>query len=267
MGDRSRAADVPSAPGGASPPAAVPRSCAAALAAGALVATVALAGCTTTQDRSAAMSKNAAKAAAEKVFRVGKTNRDVTVEDVVRLEGDGAAAVVVKLDNRTSKPQTLVPIGVDLYDAKRVSIYTNRIDGLDPALNNVPVAPPGVSYWVNNQVPTVKPARTRVRLGTSRAAAPSKLPAMKLAKVKLGEDSGVKTARGVVRNLSAVEQRKLTIFAVATKGDRVVAAGRGVVDRLAAKGGRAQHFNIYFTGDPSGAKLHLFAPPSTLGAA
>jgi hypothetical protein len=259
--------DVPSAPGGASPPTAVPRSRAALLAAGAIVATAALAGCTTTQERSAIMSKNAEKAAAEKVFKVGKTNAGIKVEDVVRLDGDGAAAVVVKLDNTTGKPQTLVPIGVDLYDAKKVTLYTNRIDGLDPALNNVPVAPPGVSYWVNNQVPTAKPARTRVRLGTSKVATPAQLPEMKLAKVELGEDAGVKTARGVVRNLSAIEQKKLTIFAVATKGDRVVAAGRGVVDRLAPKGGRAQRFNIYFTGDPGGAKLHLFAPPSTLGAA
>lgn len=249
------------------PRSAAPARCVAPGAA-ALLATALLAGCTTTQERSAAMSSEASEAAQAKRFVVGRTNRDVAVDGVKRLEGeDGATAIVVRIRNRSGKAQALVPIGVDLWDARKGSLYSNRVDGLDPALNNVPVAPPGVSYWVNNQLPATRPARMQVRIGTARGEVPPSLPQLKIARVKLGEDAGVFTARGVVRNRSAVEQRKLTIFAVATKGDRIVAGGRAVVERLAAKGGRAQRFSIYFTGDPSGAKLHVFAPPSILGAA
>lgn len=226
-----------------------------------------LGGCTTTQERSALLSSQAEKAAEAKKFKVGKTSREVTVETVARLQGADAAAVVVRLDNRTGKAQTLLPIGLDLYDAKKVSLYTNRIDGLDPALNNVPVAPPGVSYWVNNQVPVAKPARTRVRIGVPRQATPADLPEIKVAKLKVGDDTGVATLTGVVRNLSPVEQRRLTIFAVALKGSKIVAAGRAVVDKLGPKGSKGQRFSIYFTGDPSGATLHVDAPPSTFAGA
>ncbi|MDO9356478.1 MAG: hypothetical protein Q7T55_22465 [Solirubrobacteraceae bacterium] len=225
-----------------------------------------LAGCTTTQERSAKMSSQAAKAAEAKKFNVGKTSRDVVAEDVVRLEGDGSAAVVVRLDNRTGQAQTMLPIGVDLYDAKKQSLYTNRIDGLDLALNTVSVAPPGVSYWVNNQVPVAKPERTRVRVGVPKGKLPADLPEMKISETKLGDDAGVHTLQGKVRNLSKVEQKRLTIFAVASDGGKVVAAGRGVVDLL-PPGGKAKRFSIYFTGDPRGAKLHVDAPPSTLAGA
>lgn len=228
----------------------------------------ALSGCTTTQERSALMSSQAAKAAEAKRFKVGRTNRVVRVEATKRLEGEGgAAAVVVRIVNRTSTTQTSVPIGVDLWDAKRVSLYSNRIDGLDAALNTVPVVPPGTSYWVNNQLPAARPSRMQVRLGTSRVRTPSALPEIKVARVRLGEDAGIVTATGVVRNLSAVEQRRLTIFAAATKGDDIVAGGRAVVERLAPKGGRGQRFKIYFNGDPRGATLHVAAPPSTLPGA
>jgi hypothetical protein len=224
------------------------------------------AGCTTTQERSAKMSSQAAKAAEAKKFNVGKTNREVVAQDVVRLDGEGSAAVVVRLDNKTREAQTMLPIGVDLYDAKKVSLYTNRIDGLDLALNTVTVAPPGVSYWVNNQVPAMKAERTRVRVGVPKGEGTSDLPEMKVSGTKLGDDAGVHTLQGKVRNLSKVEQKRLTIFAVALDGDKIVAAGRGVVDFL-PPGGKPKRFSIYFTGDPRGAKLHVDAPPSTFAGA
>ena len=224
-----------------------------------------LAGCTTTQERSAILSKNAAKVAKAKTFNVGRTNATLTAAKVTTLAGDGANTVVVKIENRGTKSQVLVPIGVDLYGAKKTSIYTNRIDGLDAPLNNIPVAEPGTSWWVNNQLPGEKATRTRVRIGTSRTPLPKALPEMKISDVKVADDAGVKVARGKVANLSPIEQKRLTIFAVALKGDKVVAAGRAVIEKLGPKGSKRQRFNVYFTGDPTGAKLEISAPPSTLG--
>jgi len=54
------------------------------------------------------------------------------------------------------------------------------------------------------------------------------------------------------------------ISCVARRGGRVVAAGRAIVDRLGAKGTKPQLFRIFFIGNPKGAKLTLFAPPTVL---
>lgn len=236
---------------------------------GGLAPLVLLGGCTTTQERSAALAKDAADAAEAKRFKVGRTNADVEAAQVSRLEGEGAAAIVVRIENTSKQPQIAVPIGLDLYDKGKVSLYTNRVDGLEPALNTLAVAPPGESWWVNNQVPADEPARTRVRIGTSKAGAPpAELPEMEVTEdLKLGEDVGVVTGSGEVSNPSDVDQVRLTIYAVAFKGDEVVAAGRAVIDRLPAKSKKPAKFNVYFTGDPRGAELRVFAPPTTLGGA
>lgn len=236
---------------------------------GAFVSLLALAGCTTTQERSSALAKNAAVAAEAKKFKVGKTNSDIEVDKVTRLQGDGASAIVVRVVNDSKATQVAVPIGLDLYDKAKTSLYTNRVDGLEPALNNLAVVPPGESWWVNNQVPADAPARTRVRVGTSKITTPpTKLPEIEVSQdLKLGEDVGVITGGGTVSNRSDVDQVRLTIYALAFKGKKVVAAGRAVIDRLPAKTKKPAKFNVYFTGDPRGAELRVFAPPSTLGGA
>lgn len=241
----------------------------AAAAFGVVGALLALGGCTTTQDRSAALAKDASEAAEAKKFKVGKTNGEVEAASVTRLQGEGAAAIVVRVKNPTNATQVTVPIGLDLYDKAKASLYTNRVDGLEPALNNLAVVPPGESWWVNNQVPADKPARTRVRIGTSKVATvPPKLPEIEVSEdLEIGEDVGVITGSGTVSNRSAVDQVRLTIYAVAFKGGKVVAAGRAVIDRLPANTKKPAKFNVYFTGDPRGAKLRVFAPPSTLGGA
>jgi hypothetical protein len=231
-----------------------------------VVAVVPLAGCTTTQERSAELAKNASKAAAAKRFNVGRTSRVLKAASITTLKGDGANTVVVKVENRSTDPQVMTPIGVDLYDAKKASIYTNRIDGLDAALNNIPLAEPGTSWWVNNQLPGATAARTRVRIGTPKAP-PTEIPKLEVSSVELTEDAGTKVARGKVTNLSTVAQLRLTVFAVAVKDGRVVAAGRAVIEKVGPKGSKRQPFNVYLTGDPTGAKLEVSAPPSTFGGA
>ena len=71
-------------------------------------------------------------------------------------------------------------------------------------------------------------------------------------------------AIGNVANRSAVEQRRLVVFAVARKGDRVVAAGRAIVERLAP--GKSAHFTAFLIGDPRGAELSAAAPPTVVSA-
>ncbi|MBJ7472336.1 MAG: hypothetical protein JHD16_13600 [Solirubrobacteraceae bacterium] len=234
----------------------------------AALALLALPGCTTTQERSAKMAENSETAAEAKRFNVGKTNPDVTAKDVTWIEGEGVGAVVVRVVNSSGSAQASVPIGLDLYTADKTSLYTNRIDGLEPALNMLPLAPPGESWWVHNQLPADKPARERVRIGTSKVAPPKDIPRIDASEVTLGDDGGIPTGRGKITNRSEVEQQRITVFAVALKGDRIVAAGRSVVERLqAASAKKPEKFAIYFNGDPRGADIRVFVPPSTLGDA
>ncbi len=69
-------------------------------------------------------------------------------------------------------------------------------------------------------------------------------------------------AVGKVTNRSDVEQRNLTVFAVARKDGRVVAAGRGAVERLKPRASAT--YQVFFIGNPEGARLTLAAPPTTL---
>lgn len=88
-------------------------------------------------------------------------------------------------------------------------------------------------------------------------------PRLSLAGVRPFEDpANGAGAEGTVSNASAVPQRELVLFAVALRGARVVAAGRAVVPDLG--GSAATRFQAYLVGEPTGARLQVSAPPSTL---
>ena len=73
--------------------------------------------------------------------------------------------------------------------------------------------------------------------------------------------SGI-SAVGRVTNRSSILQRKLVLYCVARRGARIVAAGRGGIDRL--KPGKSARYTIFFIGNPKGARLTVAAPPTTL---
>ena len=70
-------------------------------------------------------------------------------------------------------------------------------------------------------------------------------------------------ATGSIVNRSGVEQRKLTVFGVVRTGGKIVAAGRGQVNRLKAH--KKSRFQIFFIGDPRRGRLTVSAPPTVLG--
>jgi hypothetical protein len=52
------------------------------------------------------------------------------------------------------------------------------------------------------------------------------------------------------------------VYAVAEQGGKIVAAGRAGIDRLKAHGSKP--FKVFWIGDPKGATVHVFAPPTVL---
>ncbi len=225
-----------------------------------------LAGCTTSQERSAQLASKAKAVAEAKRFRVGKTNRDLVRSQITLLRGQDANTVVVKVTNRTKQPQVLVPIGVDLYDAKGASLFTNRVDGLDAALNNIPVAEPGTTWWVNNQLPAGKVARTRgadwnvAHGGATRAAAAARQ--RREAQRRRGRGRGPRQGREPVAGAPAAPDDLRRCL----RDGRPVAAGRSVIESSIP---RAASANASPSTSPEIPAGHSWCSPrpSTLGGA
>ena len=234
--------------------------------AGALVALAAagLAACESTADKSAAIAAQGRAAVkgggALKITR----NRDVRVvrSAVVRGAG-GAVAVAVQLRNAGARAQRDVPVLIDVRDARGASVYSNAAVGLQPALQRLTlIRGRSSAWWVNDQVTASAPPRAvRVRAGAARVAGDA--PQVALSRVRFDTDATGRFLTGTVVNHAHSVLRQVPIFAVATRGGRVVAAGRALVPKLPAAGARkATHFRLFFVGEPRGARLALTVAPT-----
>ena len=231
-------------------------------------AAAALAGCQSTQSKSAELEQAAAKIANRKGLEVRRANPDVKVLGTSLLQSNYGVAVAVELRNESGEGMRNVPISIDVLDAKGKTVFQNNAPGLEQGLISYPVIEPGETVtWVNDQIlATGKPKEVKVKVGNAEAL-PGDLPEVEVSEPKLEVDpvSGIE-ATGTVLNKSTIPQDTLILYAVARKGGKVVAAGRGVIDRLKANGKPAS-YHIFFIGDPKGADVTVAAPPTTFEAA
>jgi hypothetical protein len=228
-----------------------------------------LAGCESTQDKSARLEREgASRLAAERAVVVRRRSEDVRVIASHVVTDANGTAVVVELRNVSARPVARARVALDVAGAGGASVYRNDTPGLDPSLTEATGLAAGATLaWVNDQVtPSKPPRRVDARVGDLPAGAASstaRLPAITVEQPRLSTDAvtGVE-AIGHVRNGSRVEQRRLVVFCVARKRGRVVAAGRGIVNRLAP--GRRAKYHVFFIGDPRGAQLTAVAPPTVV---
>ena len=231
------------------------------------LATIALVlpACESTQDTSARLERQGGGALREQGVVVTRRNPDVEVLSTSAVQDENGTAVVVGLRNTGRRALSQVPITIDVRGRGRKTLFRNDEPGLEPTLVRVPLVRPGARFeWVNDQViSTGRPRDVEVKVGEGPAVAAGSVPRVTLTRPRLQEDpvSGT-AATGFVANRSRVEQRKLVVFAVARRGARVVAAGRGQVNRL--KPGKRARYSIFFIGDPRGAKVSVAAPPTRL---
>lgn len=225
-----------------------------------------LSGCESSQAKSARLEREGAKQlTGERGLVVRQQNRDVRVVATSVVQDANGTAVVVELRNRAPRPVGSVPVAIDVQGPGGRSVYRNDTPGLDPSLveaTGVPAS--GELLWVNDQVtPTGDPKRIEALVGQARGDPPHELPRLELSEPRLIEDrvTGVE-AVGRVTNRSDVEQRRLVVSCVARRGERVVAAGRAIVNRLAP--GKSASFHVFFIGDPRGARMTVVAPPTVI---
>lgn len=233
------------------------------LAAAALLV-VALAGCESTQAKSAKLEKQAKRFAHQTGLKITRLSPDVSVVRTTVLHDADGAATVVELRNR-GKTQVDLPIAMSVRDASRKSIYANNTAGLDASLVTVPSIPAGGELdWVNDQVLlTGTPKDAIAEVGAAAKPGPASLPKIEISGLKAAQDpSGSMAAQGTVVNRSPVEQRKLVVYVVGRRAGKIVAAGRAVIDRLAP--GKSAPFSAFPIGDLKGAELSASAPPTVV---
>lgn len=226
-----------------------------------------LQGCESTADKSARLAAQNADVVAEQGIEVTKESSDVRVLGTAVVTDANGTAVVVRLRNTGRAALAKVPIAIDVRDAGGASVFRNDAPGAEPALVAVAGLPAqGVVTWVHDQVISEggPAAGVVARAGTAGGPAPEPLPELKLGKLEVTSDpaTGAQGA-GTVTNASESAQRGVAIYAVARRGSKIVAAGRAVVETLAA--GATARFDIFFIGRPAGAKVTLTAPPWVSG--
>jgi hypothetical protein len=235
------------------------------LAACALLAALVVAGCQSTQSKSAELKAHSKGAlAAGKGVVVKKENPHVKVIATSTLKDKNGEAVVVHMRNTGKKPLANLPISVRLADRSGKSVYTNTTPGLEAALAHIALLGPGQElYWVNDQVVSSgRPAQAKTLVGAS-APVDGAVPKVAVKKVHLLDDpvSGI-SALGHVVNHSKILQRRLPVFCVARHGDAIVAAGRAILEKV--KPDKSASFQTFFIGNPRGARITCTPLPSTL---
>ena len=234
-----------------------------ALTAGLLAA--GLSACTSTQDKSRELEAKGGSLLDEKGVSVARNAREVRVLSTDVIQDENGTAAIVKLRNVSKRTLWQLPVAIDVRAPRGRSVFRNDQPGLEPTLAHVPLLRPRATFtWVNDQVAAAGAARSvEAKVGDGTPVQASRLPKVVLTKPRLQDDPVSGTAAvGLADNRSKVELRKLVVFAVARRGGRVVAAGRAQIPRL--KPGKRARFQVFFIGDPRGARLELSAPPSRL---
>lgn len=238
----------------------------AALPAASVLLALAASGCESTQAVSARLEQQSKTTLLGQrgLTVTGASNPDVRIDDPVVLHDENGTAVAVRLRARGTSTLRAVPLAATVRDTRGTPLAANDAPGLDPSLTSIPVLAPGRPVvWVNDQLQAPRaPRRASVRAGDAPVFRGA-VPELVLRDGGLERDAVSGTsAVGSVTNRSRVEQRDLVVHAVARRGSRVVAAGRGQIPRL--KPGRTVAYQVFFIGDPTGGELEFAVPPTVL---
>ena len=182
------------------------------------------------------------------------------------LQDKNGIAAVVELRNNGKGAQAGLPVSIAVTDAKGKALYRNDVAGLEDSLVSMALLAKGEdAFWVNNQITaTGKPAKVQAKVGAAKGKVPARVAELRHRRRQTESDSDSVYVTGTIANRSTVAQKRLTIFCVARKGSKIVAAGRAILDALPAAGAKPTKFTVFFIGNPKGAKLSFSAPPTVL---
>jgi hypothetical protein len=228
---------------------------------------LALTGCQSSQEKSAQLEREAklhgAKAAGKGLLIAHPSKRVKVLRASVVSDTEGAA-VVVTLHNSSAQALSDVPVAITVRNARGATVYANSAAGLTRTLVSAPlIAAHGQLSWIDDQIPPGAGASSVSAVAGEAAPVSGAIPSITVRGSHLYEDptNGI-GAEGTVVNHSGVTQQELVVYALALRGGRIVAAGRGVLPLVPA--GASTPFQVFFVGNPQGAQLAVSAPPTTL---
>lgn len=233
----------------------------------ALALAPALAGCETTQERSAQLERAALRAhrstAAAAGLHITRASRQVRVLSETLVHGSEGSAAVVTVRNETGRGLRAIPIAIEARDGSGAVLYSNTTPGLGSSLTSIPYLAPRATFtWVDDQVPGASARRLSVEVGEA-GVVPGAAPALAVSGVRAFEDpANGAGAEGQIANRSTLVQHEVALYAVARRNRTVIAAGRAVIASLAP--GQSTRFQAYFVGNPQGGVIEVQAPPTTL---
>ena len=235
-----------------------------------MLAALALAACESNQERSAKLAKvdkqreakEAERAAlARRALMITQPSTKIKVIGTAIVHSSEGAAAVITLRNISGMPLSAVPIQIVVRDTSGASVYTNAVPGLSPTLASVALIPAhAVLTWIDDQVQATggTPASVSAKVGEGTPVSGT-IPRVNVTGARLSETQ----AEGNVVNSSSVAQQELVVDAVARREGTIVAAGRAVI--VDAPAGASTPFQIFFVGNPGGARLEITAPTTTTG--
>jgi hypothetical protein len=230
------------------------------------VGAVAVGGCETTQDRSAALRAKAVKAERPEKVAVGRPDRDVRIVGRHEVRGPDGAAVVVELRNVGGRALVRVPVALRLTAGGREQ-YANDLEGTDELLLRVPVLPPRSRVTFVNAAFPLPTAGAKLAVATGAPIRRSLRPARALPVTGLKRDDGASgesgtTVTGVVRNTAGRAQTEVPVYVTVRRGSRVVGAGSTRIAELPA--GKSARFEALIVGDGRTGRLEADALPTKL---
>lgn len=232
------------------------------------LACLALAGCESTQEKSAKLEREARRqkrALAADELKITRPSAVIKVLSAEILSDSEGSAVVVTVRNTSATPQAEVPLAFTVHGTGGTTVASNATPGLARSLTSIPlVGAHEEATWIDDQVqPTSAPSSATAEAGEGTPLR-STPPRVLVTSHTVAEEGGVATVQGTVANRSPIPQREVVIDAVASAGGRPVAAGRAVLASLGANS--SSSFQIFLLGSAAkGATIAVTTAPTTVG--
>ena len=236
--------------------------CRASLTVALLAAAGLLAGCATTQQKAARLQlQNARLRAAQLSTRVSAAGSSVAVTGVSLVGRSGKTAFVVKLRNRGGRPVSDLPISVGYRLSSGRVVYVNAARGIGYFDSHLPLIGAGHAFtWIDTTARAVPAgARPFARVGGSSTVQVTGLSAPPAIAADVAKAAGG-ALEVTVRNRSGVTQYQLPVYAVASRGSRVLGAAVGTIAELA--GGSSRTLRLRLLGSAEGATVQLDTQPT-----
>lgn len=227
------------------------------------LALAAAAGCgQTTQDQNERLGLRAKRTVESRTpIVVKQPNPDVEVVRTAVLRGDKESAVAVTLRNTGAEVVNDLPIVVGVRGSAGEQVLNSTAETPYFQAHAPLLAPGDETTWVytSESDPGDGDGFAEVGKPTEVLAVAPGAPELEVSHKKAGSSKkGPTTLKVEVKNPHDFPQYDLEVYAWAEKGDRIVAAGRGVLEHISSNA--SAELTLTLVGDADGSEIQVNAP-------